>query len=486
MIKMATVAKLPGERWREPFLFLIMSIAVAIFKLPTLRTPYFWDEMGAYMEPSHWLSQQSLVHVLPGLHPPDMFFGHPPLLYWLAAVIFKLFGLASSGPHLLCVGFSLFGLFYTYRLGLLLYGSQVGVAAAILLFAMPLYFAQAGMFLGDIPVAALGVMTVYYALTYRYPAFLLTAFCLVMTKETGVAVVVAIVIYHAVCRRGETGIRRALLLAVPLVPLALFFAAQKITTGSLLPNPYFTDHTFATFTPMNLLLKGGEAIYTVFLVQFRFVLTAVAIAGLVFCRPTVFRRELILFLIITIFFIGAFSAIFALPRYFLPVLPYLAITSAASIFALCKSTRKAWGSTAFCVILFLLAMYGNSLLMWAMHGNRTRGLSLETNLEYLNVVSTYRQAGEFLELNYPGTPIYAPWPLNQALSAPYLGYISRPLVLEPELESANIFVFSEQSTDSQSETMDRFIANKNLRPLRIFERHGRSTAIYLVPAKETR
>jgi 4-amino-4-deoxy-L-arabinose transferase-like glycosyltransferase len=291
-MRIAAMTKPTSERWHELFLFVVMFIVVIGLKLPVLQTPYFWDEMGAYVEPSHWLSNQSLVHALPGLHPPDMFFGHPPALYALVALIFKLFGTASSGPHLLSMGFAFLGLCFTYRIGRLLYGRQVGIAAAALLFAMPLYFAQAGMMLGDIPVAALGVMTVYYSLTRCYPAFLLAGFCLVLVKETGMAVVVAAVIYQLLTNwRGKVELRRALMLAVPLVPLALFFAVQKLATGSLLPNPYFSVNAFATFAPMSLLLKGGEAIYNIFIVQFRFVLTLAAIAGLVLCRQVVFRPQ---------------------------------------------------------------------------------------------------------------------------------------------------------------------------------------------------
>jgi 4-amino-4-deoxy-L-arabinose transferase-like glycosyltransferase len=449
-----------------------MFVVVIGMKLPVLHVPYFWDEMGAYVEPSHWLSQESLAAALPGLHPPTMFFGHPPLLYMLVALVFKQFGTASPGPHLLASGFAFLGVWFTYRLGALLYGRLVGMAAAALLFAMPLYFAQAGMLLGDIPVAALGVMTVYFCLARRYPAFLLAGFCLVMVKETGMAVIAAAVVFQFLAdRRGKAAPRSALLLAVPLAPLALFFAAQKLATGSFLPNPYFSGNAFATFTPMSLLLKGGFAVWSIFIAQFRFVPTLAIIAGLFVRRREVWRRELLLFGLIAVFFAGAFTAIYFIPRYSLPVLPYLAITAAASIFALCRSARVGWGATAVCALLFMLAM----------HGNRKGYNSFETNMEYLDVVWAYQQAGEYLERNYPDTPVYAPWPLGVAYGAPYLGYISKPLAMAPSPEKAGVAVFTEQSELSRQRFLDEYIRRNSLRPLRVFERHGKSTSVFLLP-----
>jgi len=471
-----------SEKWRDLLLPIVIFVAVIGLKLPALQTPYYWDEMGAYVEPSYWLSQHGLVNALPGFHPQDMFFGHPPVLYTLVALFFKLGGTSRSGPHLLTCVFAFLGCYFTYSLGKLLYGRHVGLASAAILFAMPLYFSQAGMVLGDIPVAALGAMTVFYYLSRCYPAFLLSGFCLVMVKETGMAIVVAVVVYQLLTDWKEKfKFRRALLLAMPLVPLAIFFAVQKVATGSLLPNPYFNANDFATFSPSSLLLKGGFTIYTVFFAQFRFLLILAIIAGIIVCRQEIFRPELLLFGFIAIFFIGTFAVIYFLPRYSIPLLPYLSITAAAALFSLCKNIKSAWMATTFCLLLFMLAMHGDSVLRKLMPGKSSRVVNFETNMDYLDVVWTYQQAGAYLERNFSHTPIFAPWPLSQAYNSPYLGYISRPLRMVPNPETAQVIVFSEQSKESELLLLDKIIKVNGLKPLQVYAKHGKSTSIYLLP-----
>ena len=57
----------------------------------------------------------------------------PPLLFWLSALSFKLFGLGNWQYKLPSILFSLLGLFSTYRLGNLLYGKQVANYSVVIL-----------------------------------------------------------------------------------------------------------------------------------------------------------------------------------------------------------------------------------------------------------------------------------------------------------------------------------------------------------------
>ena len=55
----------------------------------------------------------------------------PPLLFWLNAASFKVFGLHNFAYKLPTLLFSALGLFYTYRLGKLLYNSSIGRLSAL-------------------------------------------------------------------------------------------------------------------------------------------------------------------------------------------------------------------------------------------------------------------------------------------------------------------------------------------------------------------
>ena len=53
----------------------LLFLTVFISKINILSLPYHWDELGAYIMPTHWLAHGSLLRIIPGLHLPDMFFG---------------------------------------------------------------------------------------------------------------------------------------------------------------------------------------------------------------------------------------------------------------------------------------------------------------------------------------------------------------------------------------------------------------------------
>ena len=125
-----TYPSFPDAKWVRWLNIALLLAVVLSLKLPVVDTPFYWDEMGAYIEPSHWLAQGSLMRTLPGLHPDGMFFGHPPLLYTLVALAFKLFNGFLRPAHAIAVGFAFLGCYFTYRLGSLLYGWIVGMTAA--------------------------------------------------------------------------------------------------------------------------------------------------------------------------------------------------------------------------------------------------------------------------------------------------------------------------------------------------------------------
>jgi 4-amino-4-deoxy-L-arabinose transferase-like glycosyltransferase len=56
----------------------------------------------------------------------------PPLLFWVSAFAFKLFGISAFTYHLFPVLFSYLGFYATYKLAKLFYGKEVGLLAAII------------------------------------------------------------------------------------------------------------------------------------------------------------------------------------------------------------------------------------------------------------------------------------------------------------------------------------------------------------------
>lgn len=147
----------------EPFNLAIFFLFLAIVlssKLGVLNTPYYWDEI-TWIRGSHWFYEEGLLRFVPGLYPSNLFMGHPPLLCLGLAFLYKIFRESIFLSHLYIVSFSFLGVYFTYLLASYLFGRFTGIIFALLLFSSSIYFAQSGMFLGDLPITALGVMTVY-------------------------------------------------------------------------------------------------------------------------------------------------------------------------------------------------------------------------------------------------------------------------------------------------------------------------------------
>jgi hypothetical protein len=440
----------------------LLMLTILVSKASCLELPLYWDEI-AYAGPAHWLSEGPLYRALPGCHPPGTFFGHPPLLYCLLAAQYKLFGDTLWMPHLIALAFATIAVWFTYCLGSYLCNPATGALAAALLFFSPLYYAQSAMVLGDVPVAALGVMAVYYAFRRRFLLYVLAGVCLVLIKETAIAIIAALVPYFLADRlalylswkrtRPESDSRQSqvphlcpppgatvalsrpegtapfhwhalLRYAIPFIPICLFFVAERVTTGKFVTNPYFDpSKPLLNFDPLSphVIERSRPHIKavgrTIFLNQERWLLSALIFLALVIHGKSVWKKEFMPFLLIIAFFWTAFSLIFFMDRYIIPVLPYFCIIAAWAINVLVKgSLPKQFVLGLLIVLAFLPA-----------HQTYTSSSFDETTMRYADVVVVHYRACRYVEENYGEKTVLAPYPLTAQLSNPYMGYVDAPI-----------------------------------------------------------
>jgi hypothetical protein len=444
-------------------------MAVIALKWPTLHIPYYWDEAGAYFNPSLWLSSRELIDAFPGRHPAEMFFGHPPLLYLLMGGLFKLFGPAPAVAHALMILFAALGILYTYRLGVLLFSRDIAIGAAILLLATPLFFAQAGMFLGDIPVAASGVAAVYYYFRRSRCQYLLFATAAVLMKEHAALLIVMLLLYDCCTLSGPTAENRSkLLYGVPLVILGIFFLTQKLTTGSFLPNPYFNSNPFFSLSVEKIIFKIAFANYWAFFAQGRFLLTLVIVMAVWRFRKSL-PAGFFLFIMIVGSYVAAYSFIYFIPRYILIITPFICLSGSASLALLLKDRFR----YAAAVVLLSLT---SSLLP----DIRSRGYdNFETSMQYLDVVSIHQQAGTYLQRVSSGGLIYAPWPLSSVWADIAFGYVATPLSMTTDPNSPwQYIVFTPQADRAQAEAIDGLIRKGGMKRIARFERSGKEVEVF--------
>ena len=299
--------------------------------------PFWWDEAGAYIPPALAVAKKGLWTVLPGMHSMGFLEGHPLVLYIVHGALYEVFG-RSIWPHrIVQLGLALIGLWFTYRLGRLLWSQWIGVSAAILLATTPMYFAQSSMVLGDLPITALGVASLYFLFTQRFWAYIIVATLLLQTKETALAVSAAAALYDLFRHRIAARRRRSILMhAVPIASLALFFAIEYLATGSFVQASYFDskplliiDLSHPIESIAAALDQAGWVATILFYAEGRFMLTALMFLGVLVHWRKVWTPELVLFAAIILLYWGTFAIIGFLPRYIMPALPYLCLAAAA-------------------------------------------------------------------------------------------------------------------------------------------------------------
>ncbi len=401
--------------WCDTLAVVLLPLVVIASKASVLTTPFYWDEIG-WSRYAHVLSQRPLWRFV-ALNHPLTFAGHPPGLFLPAAALFRIAGESSGVAHAMIMAYAAIGLVFTYLLASLWFGRTAGVTAAALLWLTPIYFAQSAMFLADLPVAAVGIATVYFAVRDARIGYLLCATYLVLIKETGNAIPLAIAAYavslHFRISRWEA-LRRAGFFAAPLIVSVAFHGFQWVMTGHIAW--VYSNHAQLTdLSAGNFFFKLGLASQWLFLLERQWMVIALILLGLILRPAFRKRRELVLSALIVLFSGYSFVIVSFLPRYMMPVFPHLCIWAGGAIVALVEQTIL-----RYVFVVLALAMKGSGI------AGVDRADNDEWNMGYLRQVSAQRQICRFIERYPPEARVLCDWPMTALLTEPRLNYVSRP------------------------------------------------------------
>ena len=231
-----------------------LALAAALVWILVIRAgafslPYFWDEADVYVPGARWVAEHGL-NITPGVFPDDYSRGHPPLLFLLAGVAFRLFGSSPTVGHLVVLPFAVLSLAGTYWLGLVIFGRRAGVAAALLLGATPLFLSISSMLLPEPLLVGLSVLALALLARGRLVAVAALGAALVLVKETGVftaGAVTGAVLWDAY-RREELFDRqtwkRLAWAASPVAMLCAFFLYQRLSPAGYFIFPHHEDLLF--------------------------------------------------------------------------------------------------------------------------------------------------------------------------------------------------------------------------------------------------
>jgi hypothetical protein len=256
-----------------------------------------------------------------------------------------------------------------------------------------------------------------------------------LSKETAVVLLpVAWLLLGFRAKVGRTRPARAAWLwtAFPLLPFLAWTVNYHHATGYWTGNSeYLRYNLYSTLSPARFLLTLLRRLYELFVGGFNWVVVLAAIVGSGQARkgsgpmrsdatlePFAARREFYLLA-------GGLSAAYllllslvggaVLPRYLLPVVPFIYLISAISIWRLRKPIAR---------LVFISAL---ACFVCAWFLNPPYPFPFEDNLAYADFIRLHQQAADFLE-RLPGEPrILTAWPATDELAHPVLGYIPKPL-----------------------------------------------------------
>jgi len=362
-------------------------LVVAVFimlKLPVIMLPIHWDAM-LYVVPS---GQYVAHNPIWSVAEPD--YGHPPLVFWMLGAVFRLWE-SHIAANLLAISFGAAAVYYTYMLAEKL-GKGSGIHASILLALVPLFFAQSGIINTDIAATALSLAVFYYAYSGRKLSYIISSCMLVLSKETGLFAVIAALFI----------MKQKRLIAYPVSTLFAWLIFYKISTGNFFYPNHAASLAFTGFLfRLNMLWMQifQDYVWILFLIALWYGSQ---------------DRKFLPLLIMSAMYILFFSFYTqSLQRHILPVLPLLMIYCATAI----TRHKYKWVITIIFAVLFASSWHANP--------GYACGCELETDMSYVDMLHSHKEAALFLE-NQTGT-IMTAWPMVQELTNPVLGYVDFPL-----------------------------------------------------------
>jgi 4-amino-4-deoxy-L-arabinose transferase-like glycosyltransferase len=303
----------------------------------------------------------------------------PPLLFWLAALSFKLFGVSTvayKAPSLLM---TLLGFYATFRLGKLFYGKNIGLLAAILLSSCQAYIYFTNDVRTDANLAAAVVLALWQIMewlqtkkpSYFFGACLGIALAMLAKGPIGLMVPLCAVVSYCLARREPrmllkwywyAGLALVLLLLAPMLwglyrqfgthGLVFYFWTQsfgRITGQSSWRDSsgyFYFVHTFLwAFLPWMLLACYGMGVQIAQIVKRK--------AG-----PGD-EKEIVLLGGILLPFIALSCSHYKLPHYIFVVFPFVAIMTAKTVFDLIENPARKKALSVLSIVQTVV-----SVLLW--------------------------------------------------------------------------------------------------------------------------
>jgi hypothetical protein len=306
------------------------------------------------------------------------------------------------------------------------------------------------MMLPEILLALLTISTLYFYLQKNKPGYLLFGILLVLTKETGIFLILIILLFEMgsffTIRGWPKLITRQLfemlVLFIPLLIFGIHLIVQKLTYGWF----FYPEHlgyitgfrTGATHLKMFsnvLFIRHGQVILLI--------IFSITLLLSVFQKDKIsisHKKPLLLLLLFLVGYLILSAFNFSSPRYLLSVCPVFAILCAYFLFHAMKSVA---------VLPYVIGLLAGGFLLYSAAHIRENG---DYDMGYVNAVRLQKQTVEFCEQNnWYNTPIYCNFLMRISLTDKTSGFLSgnktfKRIVWSPE-ENPDILIFNNIEND---------------------------------------
>ena len=211
--------------------FCVALSLFVIFKLPHLAYPFYWDESWVYAPAIYTLHEHG-ASILPNAIPPELSRGHPLLFHAVYVLWMNITGATNFSMHVLSLIFSVSLVLSVYRILFTRFDEETALYGALILMATHEFFMASAFVLNDIALGWLSLLAIHFYLNGSNKRAALFFTLLVLVKESGIVIWVAIcghALWQFRVRRDSR--RKWPVLIIPAAALFAFLAVQKWQMG---------------------------------------------------------------------------------------------------------------------------------------------------------------------------------------------------------------------------------------------------------------
>jgi len=393
------------KKYKKDFIwFLDTFIILFIMKYQFLDLPFYYEEKP-YTIAS--VDTFSYLDIFFSSFPRGEFAHHQPLLPVLTNFWASIFGFSSFNVHFLMLILSSLGLYFLLKLYEQLKPKIKSYLwlPALLLISSPSIFIHSTNYRYDIFTMVLGIAYLYFRVSKKYMAYIITGCLLAYSRETTIGFIASVFIVEVLFIRNK---KLVLINVLHGFVWAFYFIVNKISNGAFSTSVAQNQIVSSLSEYLNILLFDLKWI---FVEEYRFVLTAMILFSIIKLKNYK-NRNLLLLLPIGFYCLGMSFHSLEASYYLLPVLPCFYLLASLEIQKVVKPKY----------LNFLIPIW----IGFSINLNLNLGKldMAENSVYYKDIVENYKESIQYIEKNFENKNIYMEWPLLYYAVDYSYGYIN--------------------------------------------------------------